>query len=81
MDDWLKVLLFTYGLSLLAIVDMFRFRPATWAQARQIRPLWVLLVILLNLLGVLLYATGPRLVLRRTVREFRERATDAAVAA
>lgn len=80
MDDWLRVLLLTYGLPLLAIVDMFRYRPPTWAQARQSRPLWVVLVMLLNLLGVLLYATGPRLVLRRTVRESREQAHGAAVA-
>lgn len=80
MDDWLKILLLTYGLPLLAIVDMFRFRPPTWAQARQSRALWVVLVMLLNLLGVLLYATGPRVALRRTVRGLREQAQAAAVA-
>ncbi|WP_157537086.1 hypothetical protein [Nocardioides sp. Root190] len=76
----MKILLLTYGLPLLAIADMFRFRPATWAKARQSRPLWVVLVMLLSLLGVLLYATGPRLVLHRTVRKLREQARGAAVA-
>ena len=69
MDDWSKILLLTCGLPLVAIVDMFRFRSTTWSHARQKRLLWIVLVILLNILGVLLYATGPRLVLRRTVRE------------
>ncbi|MBM9459413.1 hypothetical protein JK386_05825 [Nocardioides sp. zg-536] len=60
--------------SLLAVVDMFRFRSTTWERAGQNRPLWIALALLMSCLGPALYVTGPRLVLRRTVREMRAEA-------
>ncbi|GAA1537153.1 hypothetical protein [Nocardioides humi] len=81
MDDWLVILAITVGLSLLAIVDMLRFRPGTRARAGQSRPLWIPLSVVLGPLGALLYATGPRLVLRRTVRQTRADARRGGAAA
>ncbi|WP_408899388.1 PLDc N-terminal domain-containing protein [Nocardioides sp. R1-1] len=69
--EWLGVLGINYALSLLAVIDMFRFRPATWHRAGQNRALWIALSLLLPPLGGLLYLTGPRLRLRQAVRAMR----------
>ncbi|XBB65959.1 PLDc N-terminal domain-containing protein [Nocardioides sp. WV_118_6] len=75
--DMLKIYAIIFGIPLLAIVDMFRFRATTWRRSGQSRALWVALALVLNLLGAALYFTGPRLVLRRTVREMRAEALAA----
>lgn len=80
MYEWLVILAITVGMPLLAIVDMFRFRASTWGQASQSRRLWIALSVLLGPLGALLYATGPRLVLRRTVRQLRAEAGNSTTA-
>lgn len=72
--DALKVYAVMLGIPLLAIVDMFRFRASTWRRSGQSRALWVVLALVLNVLGAALYVTGPRLVLRRTVRALRAEA-------
>jgi hypothetical protein len=69
--EWLALVAITFGMPFVAIGDMYRYRATTWRRARQNRPLWIALSILLGPLGAALYATGPRLVLRRTVREMR----------
>lgn len=70
-SEWILIAVIAMLPSFVAIIDMFRWRSSTWVRARQLRLLWILLALWLGPLGALLYATGPRLVLRRTVREMR----------
>lgn len=78
MHEWLAIIAIAVGTPLLAIADMFR--ASTWGQASQRRPLWIALSVLLGPLGALMYATGPRLVLRRTVRQLRTEAGNSTTA-